>query len=77
MLKEETICKKEVGTVVKNLRLEMGFTQSELSEGICSTQHLYRIENSKRLPSAYLINLLAVKLGKKLIEEIYSADCWW
>ncbi len=66
-----------VGIIIKNKRLAKGLSQSDLAYGICSKEHIYRIENSKRLPSAYLLNLLAIKLGKDLIIDIYFKPCNW
>lgn len=68
---------KRVGDIIKVLREQKGLTQKELSIGICTEQHLYRIEKSKRLPSAYLVNLLSKKLGRELIDTIYSSKCEW
>lgn len=64
-----------VGIAIKSMREEMGMTQSELAEGICSIQHLYRIENSKRLPSGYLVYELNKKMNNRLIDVIYSDEC--
>ncbi|QUI24213.1 helix-turn-helix transcriptional regulator [Vallitalea pronyensis] len=69
--------KKTVGEVIRNLRLEKGLTQKELAEGCCSKQHVYRLEASKRLPSAYIVKLFSNKLGYSLINDVYSNDCDW
>jgi transcriptional regulator with XRE-family HTH domain len=63
--------------IIKELRIDRGLTQENLSEGICFKQHIYRLEKNKRLPSAYLVNLLAEKLGTELIESIYYSECKW
>lgn len=69
--------KKHTGDIIKEYRLKKNFTQQQLARNICSIQHLYRLEKSKRLPSGYIVNELAKKLGKDFLKNIYSPVCVW
>lgn len=60
------------GHLIKKHRLKARMTQEELAEGICSTQHLYRIENGKRLPSLYLFDEISKKLGNDLVRDLFG-----
>lgn len=66
-----------VGTIVKDLRIKHGMTQEELARGICSKQHIYRIEKGSRLPSAYLIKEINQKLHNELVTRVYSHTTQW
>jgi transcriptional regulator with XRE-family HTH domain len=68
---------KSVGQIIKELRLKNDLSQAKLSEGICSIQHLYRLEQGKRLPSAYLLKLLSERLGYELIVMLFDIDYKW
>lgn len=54
----------QYGAIIKKYREELGITQEELSEGICSVPTLSRIENGERMPSKENITMLLQKLGK-------------
>jgi len=49
--------------MLKNKRIELGYTQEKLSEGICDTVTLSRIENGRQIPSKRLISALMQRLG--------------
>lgn len=70
--------KKTTGEIIKELRNRKGLTQRELSLGICSKQHIYKLEKNKRLPLAYIVKLLSEKLGEELVDMLYKTDyCEW
>ena len=39
------------GALIRQRREELGYTQEELADGICSVPTLSRIENGERLPT--------------------------
>lgn len=51
------------GYVIKQRREELGYTQEELAEGICSVPTLSRIENGERLPTKDHFEMLLQRLG--------------
>lgn len=63
-----------VGQIIKELRESKNLTQQELAKGICSRNHIYLIESSKRSPSIYLLHDLSKILGYSLIEKIFSSE---
>lgn len=53
----------EIGSFIHDLRLERGYSQEELSYGICSTGNLSKIENGVRMPNRQTIEALMQRLG--------------
>lgn len=51
------------GYIIKSRREEMGYTQEELADGICSVPTLSRIENGERMPSKENFEALLQRLG--------------
>ena len=51
------------GALIKQRREELGFTQEQLAEGICSVPTLSRIENGERLPTKAHSEMLLQRLG--------------
>lgn len=51
------------GFIIKRRREEMGYTQEELSDGICSVPTLSRIENGERMPTKEHFEMLIQRLG--------------
>lgn len=51
------------GSIIKSRREEMGYTQEELADGICSVPTLSRIENGERMPSKEHFEMLLQRLG--------------
>ncbi len=58
--------------VLKRSRQYRGYSQGELSEGVCSPESLSRIESAKRAPNAGTFRSLAKKLS--LREDYYYSD---
>jgi transcriptional regulator with XRE-family HTH domain len=54
---------KKFGELIKELRYNLGMTQLQLADGICSERHIKNIENGRNIPSIELIGLLSHKLG--------------
>jgi HTH-type transcriptional regulator, quorum sensing regulator NprR len=52
----------EYGPLIKYFRTQMGLTQKELAEGICSVSHLSKIENNGKDANIETISLLLDKL---------------
>lgn len=77
LLKDEKTTKieraKEIGNVImalyiigdflKETRQRKGYTQEEVSFGICTTASLSRIENGVQTPSRYMLDKLLERLG--------------
>ena len=51
------------GIIIKQRREELGYTQEDLAEGICSVVSLSRIENGERMPTKNHIEMLLQRLG--------------
>lgn len=51
------------GYIIKSRREELGYTQEELADGICSVPTLSRIENGERMPSKEHFEMLLQRLG--------------
>lgn len=52
-----------IGNFIKHERIKKGFTQEELSDGICTPATLSNLENGKHLPGNGIINGLLEKMG--------------
>ncbi len=53
----------QLGPVIKNRREELGLTQEDLADGICSVPTLSRIENGERMPTRNHFDMLLQRLG--------------
>ena len=51
------------GPLIKKRREELGYTQEELADGICSVPTLSRIENGERIPTRHHGEMLLQRLG--------------
>lgn len=51
------------GEVIRKMRREMGWTQEDLSYGICATSTLSKIENGSQVPKQRTFRLLTERLG--------------
>ncbi len=51
------------GPLIKQRREELGYTQEELADGICSVPTLSRIENGERMPTKQHSEMLLQRLG--------------
>lgn len=71
----------EIGSLIRDLRVERGYSQEELCYGICSTGNLSKIENGIRMPSRKTIEALMQRLGCEDVflqfsskEEMYQVE---
>ncbi|MEG0961409.1 MAG: helix-turn-helix domain-containing protein [Lachnospiraceae bacterium] len=55
----------EIGNYIHDLRLERGYSQEDLSHGICSCGNLSKIENGTRMPSRKTVEALMQRLGSE------------
>lgn len=53
----------QFGPIIKKRRQELGYSQEELADGICSVPTLSRIENGDRMPSKEHFEMLIQRLG--------------
>ena len=53
----------QLGFIIKRRREELGCTQEELADGICSVPTLSRIENGERMPTKEHLEMLLQRLG--------------
>lgn len=53
----------QIGTLIKSRRIELGLTQEELSDGICSVTTLSRIENGERMPTQNHLEIILQRIG--------------
>lgn len=63
-----------IGKFIKTRRTEMGITQHELAEGICSTVTLSRIENGENPPTQKHIRALLQRLGYSDAPLMFMTD---
>ena len=52
-----------IGSTIKNLRVCLGISQKELSEGICTQSLISQIESGNNIPNSILLKQIAEKLG--------------
>lgn len=62
----------QLGPIIKNRRIELGLSQEDLADGICSVPTLSRIENGERMPTKNHFEMLMQRLGYSAI----SLDCY-
>ena len=53
----------QFGILIKRKREELGYTQEDLADGICSVPTLSRIENGERMPTKEHFEMLVQRLG--------------
>lgn len=53
----------QFGFMIKQRREELGYTQEDLADGICSVPTLSRIENGDRMPTREHFEMLIQRLG--------------
>lgn len=52
-----------IGKIIKQKRLELGYTQEKLCEGICEPMSISRIERGLQNPSKNMLDALSQRLG--------------
>lgn len=63
-----------LGAIIKNRREELGLTQEDLADGVCSVPTLSRIENGERIPTNNHMEMLMQRLGYSAMSIDYFAD---
>lgn len=53
----------QIGSIIRRRREELGLTQEELADGICSVPTLSRIENGERIPVKENLEILLQRIG--------------
>lgn len=59
----------QFGFMIKHRREELGYTQEDLADGICSVPTLSRIENGERMPTREHFEMLSRGL-------VIQTRCW-
>ena len=67
------------GYIIKQRREELGYTQEELADGICSVPPLSRIENGERLPTKDNFEMLLQRLGysESVLYNYVDTNTWF
>lgn len=67
------------GYIIRQRREDLGYTQEELAEGICSVPTLSRIENGERLPTKDHFEILLQRLGysESVLYTYVDANTWF
>lgn len=67
------------GYIIKQRREELGYTQEELADGICSVPTLSRIENGERLPTKDNFEMLLQRLGysESVLYNYVDTNTWF
>lgn len=65
-----------IGDYIRDTRLRRGYTQEQLSFGICTTASLSRIETGAQAPGKHILDALLERLGigDKIFDVLVSKD---
>ncbi|WP_105617116.1 helix-turn-helix domain-containing protein [Vallitalea okinawensis] len=66
--------KEKFGNIVKELRQKKGLTQSQLAEGICTREYIYRVEKGQYVPSSLILESLSNKLSEDLSQYLLLSN---
>lgn len=64
----------QLGPIIRNRRMELGFSQEDLADGICSVPTLSRIENGERMPTKNHFEMLMQRLGYSAMSLDFFTD---
>lgn len=64
----------QLGPIMKARREELGLSQEELADGICSVPTLSRIENGERMPTKNHFEMLMQRLGYSVMSMDFFSD---
>ena len=53
----------QIGAVIRRRRVELGLSQEDLADGVCSVTTLSRIENGERMPTQNHLEILLQRIG--------------
>jgi len=67
------------GYIIKQRREELGYTQEDLADGVCSVPTLSRIENGERLPTKDHFEMLLQRLGysESVLYTYVDSNTWF
>lgn len=64
----------QLGPIIRNRRIELGLSQEDLADGICSVPTLSRIENGERMPTKNNFEMLMQRLGYSAMSLDFFTD---
>lgn len=64
----------QLGPIIKSRREELGYSQEDLADGICSVPTLSRIENGERMPTRNHFEMLMQRLGYSAMSLDYYTN---
>ena len=64
----------QLGSIIRNRRIELGLSQEQLADGLCSVPTLSRIENGERMPTKNHFEMLMQRLGYSAIPLDFFTD---
>lgn len=64
----------QLGSIIRNRREELGYSQEDLADGICSVPTLSRIENGERMPTKNHYEMLMQRLGYSAMSLDFFTD---
>lgn len=64
----------QLGPIIRNRRIELGLSQEDLADGICSVPTLSRIENGERMPTKNHFEMLMQRLGYSAMSLDFFTD---
>ena len=64
----------QLGSIIRNRREELGYSQEDLADGICSVPTLSRIENGERMPTKNHYEMLMQRLGYSALSLVFFTD---
>jgi len=64
----------QLGSIIRNRRMELGLSQEDLADGICSVPTLSRIENGERMPTKNHFEMLMQRLGYSAMSLDFFTD---
>ena len=65
----------QIGAVIRRRRIELGLSQEDLADGICSVPTLSRIENGERMPTQNHLEVLLQRIGySDIMAQTYLSE---
>ena len=64
----------QLGPIIRSRRMELGLSQEDLADGICSVPTLSRIENGERMPTKNHFEMLMQRLGYSAMSLDFYTD---
>ena len=64
----------QLGSIIRSRRIELGLSQEQLADGICSVPTLSRFENGERMPTKNHFEMLMQRLGYSAMSLDFYTD---